>query len=57
MRLISHLINVISDVLQKLLKYINGTIISKSVVPSAPVSSAIFCLNLNKAVGPGKLLM
>ena len=45
MRLISQLINDISRVLQKLLKYFNGTTISTSFVPSAPVSPAVFCCN------------
>ena len=36
-KLISQLINGISRVLQKLLRYFNGTIISTSFVPSFPV--------------------
>ena len=48
MRLISQLINGISRVLQKLLKYFNGTIISTSfVLPAAGVFPVIFILDLN----------
>ena len=48
MRLISQLINGISRVLQKLLKYFNGTIISTSfVLPSGGVFPVIFILDLN----------
>ena len=48
MRLISQLINGISRVLEKLLKYFNVTIISTSfVLPSARVFSVIFVLDLN----------
>ena len=48
MRLISQLINGISRVLQKLLKYFNGTIISTSfVLPSVGVFPVIFILDLN----------
>ena len=48
MRLISQLINSISRVLQKLLKYFNGTAISTSfVLPSAGVVPVIFILDLN----------
>ena len=48
MRLTSQLINGISRVLQKLLKYFNGTIISTSfVLPSAGVFPVIFILDLN----------
>ena len=48
MRLTSQLINGISIVLQKLLKYFNGTIISTFFVfPSAGVSPVIFTLALN----------
>ena len=57
MKLISQLINGISGVLQKLLKYFNFTIISSSFIKSAPVSPVIFCLNLNEALAPGKLLI
>ena len=53
MRLISQLINGISRVLQKLLKYFSGTIILTSFVPLFPV--LFFCLNLNEALLPGKL--
>ena len=49
-RLTSQLIKGISKVLQKLLKYFNGTIISTSFVPSSPVSPVIFALNLNESV-------
>ena len=48
MRLFSQLINGISRVLQKLLKYFNGTIISTFIIlTSAGVFSVIFILNLN----------
>ena len=48
MRLTSQLINGISRVLQKLLEYFNGTIISTSfVLPSAGVIPVIFILDLN----------
>ena len=48
MRLTSQLINGISIVLQKLLKYFNGTIISASfVLLSAGVFPVIFILDLN----------
>ena len=51
MRLFSQLINGISRVLQKLLKYFNGTIISTSIIlTSAGVFSVIFILNLNDSV-------
>ena len=50
MRLISQLNNGISRVLQKLLKYFNGTIISTPLVPSAHISLAVFCLNLNETL-------
>ena len=47
-RLTSQLINSISRVLQKLLKYFNGTIISTSfVLPAAGVFPVIFILDLN----------
>ena len=47
-RLTSQLINGISRVLQKLLKYFNGTIISTSfVLPAAGVFPVIFILDLN----------
>ena len=54
-RLISQLINGISRVFQKVLKYFNITIISTFFVPSSPVEPVIFCLNLNEALLPGKL--
>ena len=48
MRLFSQLINGISRVLQKLLKYFNGTIISTFIIlTSAGVFSVNFILNLN----------
>ena len=48
MILISQLINAILRVIQKLLKYFFGTIISTSfVLPSAGVFSVIFILDLN----------
>ena len=47
-KLTSQLINDISRVLQKLLKYFNGTIISTSfVLPAAGVFPVIFILDLN----------
>ena len=49
-RLISQLINGISRVFQKLLKYFNDTIVSTSFVPSSPVLPVIFSLNLNEAL-------
>ena len=50
MRLTSQLINGISRVLQKLLKYFNGTIISTSfLLPAAGVFPVIFILDLNDA--------
>ena len=60
MRFISQLISDISRVLlRKLLKYFkqfNGIIILISYVTSTDVSLVIFCLNLNEALLPGKLL-
>ena len=48
MKLTSQLINGISRVLQKLLKYFNGTIISTSFeLPTAEVFSVIFILDLS----------
>ena len=48
MTLTSQLMNGISRVLQKLLKYFNGTIVSTSfVLPSAGVFPVTFNLNLN----------
>ena len=55
MRLISQLINGISRVLQKFLKYFNGSIICTTFVPSSPVEPIIFYLNVNEALLPGKL--
>ena len=47
-RLTSQLINGISSVLQKLLKYFSGTVISTSfVLPSSGVSPVIYTLDLN----------
>ena len=42
---------------QELLKYFNDTIISTSFVRSAPVYPVTFCLYLNEALLPGKLLI
>ena len=50
MRLISQLIKGFSRVLQKLLRYFNGTYISTLFVPSLPVWHVIFSLALNKLV-------
>ena len=47
MRLIPQLIKDISIVLQKLLKYFIGTIISTSFALPAAVFPVAFCLNLN----------
>ena len=56
MILILQLINSISRVLQKLLKYFNDTAISTSfVLPSAEVYPVLSTLNLNKRFSPGKL--
>ena len=55
MRLISQSVNVIARVLQKLLKYFNGTIILTFFVQSSPVEPVIFRLNLNEGLLPGKL--
>ena len=52
MRLISQLLKGISRLLQKLLKYLNGTINSKVFGPPAAVLPAIFCLSLNEALLP-----
>ena len=54
MRLVLQLINGIVRVLQKLLKYLNGTIISTYFEPLFPVKSVNFCLSLNEALLPGK---
>ena len=48
--LISQLINCISRALQKILRSLNGTIISATFVPSFPFSPVIFCLNLNETL-------
>ena len=56
MKLISPSINGISIVLRQLLKYSNGTIILTASVPSFPVESVIFCLNLNEALLVGKIV-
>ena len=55
MRLISQLIYGISRVLQKLLKYFNGSIISTFFVTLSPVEPVIFRSNLHEALLPGKL--
>ena len=57
MILISQLINGISRVLQKLLKNFNRTIVLAAFVPLFPILPVIFCLNLNKALLPGKLFI
>ena len=49
-RLISQLINDISRVLQKLLKYFYGILILTLIVLSFSVLPAIFVLNLNKVL-------
>ena len=56
MRLISQVINGISRVLQKLLKYLNGTIILTFFMPSVLVVPINFCLSLNKTLLPEKLV-
>ena len=55
MRIISELINCILRVLQKLLKYFNGTIILTSFVPLFPIEPVISCLYYNEVQLPGKL--
>ena len=56
MRLTSQLIKGISRVLQKLLKYFNGTIISTlSISPSSSVWPVIFALELNESVALASL--
>ena len=55
MRLISQLTNGISRVLQKLLKYFNGTNILIAFVPLLPAEPVIFCLYLNEALLPAQL--
>ena len=47
-RVILELIEGISSVLQKLLRYFNGTIISSFFVPTLPVCPPIYDLNLNE---------
>ena len=49
-RLISQLINGISNVLQKVLKYFNGALILTFFVPLFPVLSAFFVLNLSEVL-------
>ena len=49
-RLISQLINGISNVLQKVLKYFNGALILTFFVPPFRVLSAIFVLNLSEVL-------
>ena len=46
----SQLIKSNSRVLQKLLRYFNGTIISTSIIPSLLVWPVIFVLKLNESV-------
>ena len=55
MRLISQLINGISRVLQKLLKYFNSTIIPTFFCRQHLLQQLFFCLHLNEALLPGKL--
>ena len=50
MRFIPQLISDISRVLQKLLKYFNGTIILTACLPKNYIEPVIFCLYLNKAL-------
>ena len=50
MRLISQWIKGISRVLQKLLRYFNGTINSTFFVPSSSVKPVIFYLNVKEAL-------
>ena len=49
-RLISESVKGFSSVLQKLLRYFNGTITLTSFVPPFPIFHVIFCLNLNEAL-------
>ena len=49
------LVNDISRVLKKLLKYFNGTIVITFFVPLFPIEPVFFCLNLNEALLPGTL--
>ena len=55
MRLISQLVNGLSRVLHKLLKYFNCTIILTCILPLFPVVAVIFCLNLNETLLPEKV--
>ena len=55
MRLILQSIIRISRVLQKLIKYFNGTIILTAFPPLFPVESVIFCLYFNGALLNGTL--
>ena len=55
MRLVSQLTNGISRVLQKLLKYFNGTNILIAFVPLLPVEPVIFRLYLNETLLPAQL--
>ena len=50
LRLIPQLIKSISRVLQQLLKYFNGTIISTSFVLQSAVLPVVFLLNINEAL-------
>ena len=43
------------QVLRKLLKYLDGTIILTAFVPSFPVEPVIFCLYWNEELLPGKI--
>ena len=52
MRLVSKLINEISRVLKKILKYLNGTIIWTAYVLLFSVELVIFYLNLKEALLP-----
>ena len=57
---IAQFINDISKVLQNLLRYFNGTIISTSFVPSLTVCPVTFCSKLNQALlmlASGKLII
>ena len=50
MELISQSVKGIPKVLQQLLRYFNGTIISRSFVPTATVLPGTFYLNLHKGL-------
>ena len=50
LELTSEFIRGISEVCQKLLSYLRGTIISTFFVPSSPVWPVIFTLKLNESV-------